>query len=195
MCDKLGLAALDVGDGPPFPGADGTAQSYLNYMSTPYGWADELAIAAWQEVFFVRVHFRTNRGEHPVPISPLWSTEYKSWPVITLGWLRSTVNHAAVGRHFVYTSEPSPAVVIVAHPGGSTTSIRHEADGFDSDTLTVPNGDTDLPAGEAFTEPSAQISQGAADDCESLSEVEVSSTCRKQRGAGSATQECSPSSP
>jgi hypothetical protein len=49
-----------------------------------------------------------------------------------------------------------------------------EADGFDvSDTLTVPNGDNDLPVGEAFTEPSAQISQGAAYVCESRSEVEV----------------------
>jgi len=70
---KLALAALDTGDGPPFPGADGTAQSYLRYMSKAYSWAEELAIAAWQEHFSVRIRLRSNQGTHPAPIPPMWS--------------------------------------------------------------------------------------------------------------------------
>ena len=122
----------------------------------------------------MRVQFRTNRGDHPAPIPPLWvpAHEYQSWPVINLGWLRDTVGPAAVGRHFVYISVPMPAAAVsAAYVGDSATPNDHVIDGFDSDTLTISD-ETDL-VNEPLTWPSTRISQRAAFVDESPSKFEV----------------------
>ena len=41
-------------------GADGSADSYINYMTGPEGWADELAIALWQvDIGQIMIKLRT----------------------------------------------------------------------------------------------------------------------------------------
>ena len=96
-------------------GTDGTAESYLKYIVNRDGWADAVAIAAWQ-VCPARIRaliscsclrslragtiLRTRtppfqHGRRPcAPIGPMWTSdaEFRGWPVVTFGYLGDMVD-------------------------------------------------------------------------------------------------------
>ena len=130
VCDRTSLLA----------GAAGTADSYLTYMSTPSGWADDFAIAVWQECFSVRVRLLRNVGDHPAAIGPLWSSasEYCGWPEITLGWLVTLEKGVSCGKHFVYTFV-SPLPASNANSSDPISLATSSATGFDASDADSSN--------------------------------------------------------
>ena len=74
-------------------------------MSTPAGWADESAIAAWQECVIACAKLTGSTNAHTVVTLRRSAAAY-GWPDITLGWHTAT---DSVDASNVTTLTPTPS--------------------------------------------------------------------------------------